>query len=621
MKQLFLIFNCLLFIASIMGQSSYRAIKENGNGKVKIGYRLNSLVSDQEKNVENLIEYEILNLFFDFVEKKDKVEISREFIKAKSFSNLIRSIKKNQNYDFAFCFISKTNERMKEMRFSEVYLPDIEVMISNNNLPILVDSNDFLKRFSNATAVYVPGSTFEEDINDLELIKPNLSKLSVISSGHTIDKIRTCDSCFGFIELHQYFNNVKDITTIKRQNLFIKKREGYGFIFPLQSDWQPIVNEFFQDSISLTKIRKVIDNKLGKEMIDFINALEISDVENMSTFLLTKEMDTEKDKTFEAELLYENEKADNKKSKQGQEELKKYLFILVFSFVLIFITVFIAYRQKLKHNKIVVLKNEQLNIQKTIVEVKHKEIKDSINYAKRIQNALLQPEEYNDVTLPDHFIFFEPKDVVSGDFYWSKTFDKHYYLSVTDCTGHGVPGGFMSVLGIAMFNEIIRTKKNILPSDMLDALRDKIILELDQTSESGSNKDGMNTAVVKVNRETLMMNYAGAYHSIIIIREGELIELKTDKQPIGFTYTMVPFINYTFQLFKGDIVYLYSDGYPDQFGGEKGKKFMSKQLKSLLLSISSKPLKHQKTILASRFKEWKGNEEQVDDVTILGITL
>ncbi len=332
-------------------------------------------------------------------------------------------------------------------------------------------------------------------------------------------------------------------------------------------------------------------------------------------------MDIEKVKTFAAELLYQNQMLENKKNIEHQEELKSYLFILILSFLLIVVIVLFAYRLKLKHNKIVMLKNQQLNIQKTIVEVKHKEIKDSINYAKRIQNALLQSEEHNSFLLPEHFIFFKPTGVVSGDFYWSKTFDKHYYISVTDCTGHGVPGGFMSVLGIAMLNEIIRTKKNILPSDMLSMLRDKIILELDQSSLSGSNKDGMNTTMIKVNRETLMMNYSGAYQTLLIIRKGELIELKTDKQPIGYTYIMSPFTNNDFQLEKEDLIYLYSDGYPDQFGGELGKKFKSRNLKEFIVSISHQPLEEQKIILSNRFDEWKGEEEQVDDVTVLGIRL
>ncbi len=279
---------CLIIAVSTFGQSSYHDIKKGGKGKVSIGYRLNSLVSDNEKNVENLIEYEILNLFFDFVEQKDDVTISREFIKAKSFSSLYRNIKKNETYDFAFCFFSQTEQRLKEVSFSSAYLPDIEVMISNAKLPILVDTNDFITQFKNATAVYVPGSTFEADVNELEQMTPNLSKISVMSSAHAIDKIKSCDSCYGFIELHQYFNNAKEIAEIKRQNLFIKKRHGYGFIFPLDSDWQPSVNAFFDDSIYFSKVKAIINRKLGKEMIDFIEELEVSEVENMSTFYWPK---------------------------------------------------------------------------------------------------------------------------------------------------------------------------------------------------------------------------------------------------------------------------------------------------------------------------------------------
>lgn len=608
----------ILFLLSnfAFAQSSYIELLKEGETEVEIGFHNFS----KEKNELNNkgFEYELMNLFFDYVENKKQVTINRKFVHKESFKKVYEKVKNNE-LDFAYCFFSITNERKEEVHFSPSYMPNIEVLISNNSLPIVSDSNDFKKRFKGATIVYIPETIYEERALELKKAFPSLKLEAIKSSTQLIKKVNSTKDYFGFIELQQYFQFQNELTNVSRQNIFLIKREGYGFIFPMSSDWKPIVDLFFLEKHQ--EINDIIRKRFDGEMIKFIDEIQSSSSNDLNLMLLTKEKEIEEIKGLANKLLYDNEKLENHKNEAEKKELRRNLLVIIALFVIIGLIAFVAYRLKVRHNKEVLLKNEQLAIQKNIVEIKHTEIKDSINYAKRIQNALLQGEEYLNLMLPDHFIFFQPKDVVSGDFYWGKNFDKHYYLSITDCTGHGVPGGFMSVLGIAMLNEITRSKKNISPSDMLDVLRQKIILELAQNSERESNKDGMNTVVLKVNKETNHMRYAGAYHSILIIRDGKLIELKTDKEPIGFTYIMTPFTNHEYQLLKGDLVYLYSDGYADQFGGEKGKKFKSRNFKELLLSIHSKTMVEQKQIITKQFNIWKGKEEQVDDVTVLGMRI
>ena len=584
-----LLYITLLLFQFSFAQNSYIELIQEGEGEVKIGFHN---FSKEKHEINNRgFEYDLMTLFFDYVEQKKEVKIHRKYVHSESFKGLYQDVKDN-NLDFAYCFFSITDERKEEVHFSPPYMPNIEVVISNKNLPIVSDSADFSKRFKGATALYIPQTTYEHNVKQLKDAFPGIKTESIKSSTQLIQKINSTKNYFGFIELQQYFQFQDELTNVLRQNIFLTKREGYGFIFPISSDWKPIVDLFFLEKRE--EIREIIKKRFDGEMIQFIDDIQSSSSNDLNLMLLTKEREIEEMKGLTTKLLYDNERLENLKSAAEKKELRRNLMVIIALFLIIVIVAFIAYRIKVRHNKEVLLKNEQLAIQKNIVEKKHTEIKDSINYAKRIQNALLQGEEHLNPMLPNHFIYFQPKDVVSGDFYWGKTFDKHYYLSVTDCTGHGVPGGFMSVLGIAMLNEITRSKKNILPSDMLNILRDKIILELAQDADRHSNKDGMNTIVLKINKETQHMRYAGAYHSILIIRDGALIELKTDKEPIGFTYIMTPFNSYDFQLMKGDLVYIYSDGYADQFGGERGKKFKSRNFKRLIITYSSRAIKSTK---------------------------
>ncbi len=254
-----------------------------------------------------------------------------------------------------------------------------------------------------------------------------------------------------------------------------------------------------------------------------------------------------------------------------------------------------------------------------IVEEKNKDILDSINYAKRIQTALLKEEERVSMHLPDHFILFKPKDIVSGDFYWALEKEGYLYIAAVDCTGHGVPGGFMSMLGVAFLNEITADTKLLTPAEILDRLRGKILKELGQTGEANESKDGMDISLLRVNLETRETQWSGANNPLWYLMKGEMKEVTADKQPIGHFPVMKPFTNHTIVPEKDSIIYLFSDGYADQFGGIKGKKFKYKQLQEKLLAISHQPLAEQKLILDETLKNWKGNLEQVDDVLIIGI--
>jgi ligand-binding sensor domain-containing protein/serine phosphatase RsbU (regulator of sigma subunit) len=286
---------------------------------------------------------------------------------------------------------------------------------------------------------------------------------------------------------------------------------------------------------------------------------------------------------------------------------------------------FIKSREKklVREKKILERKVDQrtaeVMMQKEIVETQNKEIKDSILYAKRIQEAILPSQEEIRKAFPDSFVLFKPRDIVSGDFYWFSEKNGKLIIAVADCTGHGVPGAFMSMIGNTLLNEIVNEKEVIEPYHILFQLRENIIKCLKQTGAEGENKDGMDIALCVFDRNNLHLEFAGANNPLYLVNEEELLEIKGDKQPIGiYAGETKPFTNHLKVLKKGDCVYIASDGYADQFGGTNGKKFKYKQMKDLLVSSKNMSMQQQKVVLENNIEQWRGNLEQVDDILVVG---
>lgn len=255
-------------------------------------------------------------------------------------------------------------------------------------------------------------------------------------------------------------------------------------------------------------------------------------------------------------------------------------------------------------------------------------ITDSIIYAQKIQSAVLPPKEYINQLLPEHFIMFRPKDIVSGDFYWASHKGDKIMIAAADCTGHGVPGGFMSMLGMTFLNEITgkMEEDEISAGKILTQLRESVKSSLRQTGKEGESKDGMDIALCVIDKSTNELQFAGAYNPLLIIRnhvtEVEIINVMADEMPIGIHKdAKSQFTNHKVQLKSGDLCYIFSDGFPDQFGGKNGRKFMAKRFKSMLAIHSDKSMAGQKKIVETAFDKWKGNYRQIDDVLVIGFKI
>jgi serine phosphatase RsbU (regulator of sigma subunit) len=317
------------------------------------------------------------------------------------------------------------------------------------------------------------------------------------------------------------------------------------------------------------------------------------------------------------------------------EKQKLILYFVIFALVLVSFLGYYMYRgYKIKKEANIKLeeKNRTISAQKDEIEQQRdlaaaqrdqiayqkKHITDSIMYAKRIQTALIPSLELFSEKM-EHFVLYKPLAIVSGDFYWVNTFGSQQVIICAVCTGHGVPGAFMSMLGITMLNEIVTNKKIMMPDQVIENLRQGIIKALKQVAAEDSVKDGMDIEVCLVDFEKNKLWYSGANNPLYLIRNGELIHYRADKMPVAIHYKMSPFTLHEIDLQKGDAFYIFTDGYADQFGGPNEKKFMSNKLKETILSMEGMPMLKQGEKLDEIFEKWRGENPQVDDVTVIGV--
>ena len=327
---------------------------------------------------------------------------------------------------------------------------------------------------------------------------------------------------------------------------------------------------------------------------------------------MSSKYDSEK-KQSQIELLNKDKEKQEALSAAESKKQKIIIGSVTAGLLLVLVLTLFIFRSNRQKQKA----NVEITLQKEIIEERNREVRDSITYAKRIQTAILPSDKLVKEFLSDSFILFKPKDIVSGDFYWMEKIGDKIFYAVVDCTGHGVPGAMVSVVGHNALNRTIKEFGLIEPAAILDKLTE-LVEETFEKSESDV-KDGMDISLCCLDQKNNQLKWAGANNPIWIQSKGEIQEIKADKQPIGKFDYRKPFTGHTIQLEKGDIIYIFTDGYADQFGGASGKKFKYQQLKSILLTIQNMKMDEQKEMLTNTFESWKAMLDQVDDVCILGV--
>ncbi|MBI3518723.1 MAG: tetratricopeptide repeat protein [Bacteroidetes bacterium] len=421
-----------------------------------------------------------------------------------------------------------------------------------------------------------------------------------------------------FIALKKYEDAISISEKVLAIALRLGAREDVKYAYINLKEAYEAKKDYASANSILNKLMEVKDSLRNIE-----NANQIAELE---TKFKTKEKETE---------LSEIKLIQRLQAKENTEKLKrKNYFIIILSLIGAFILAlaFILlkrYKEKQHVAEEFSAKNKAIEIQKTIIDKaylelseKNNDITDSIKYAKRIQEAIFPSPAHFSNLLPQSFVFFKPKDIVSGDFYWvEKGTDDVVFVAVVDCTGHGVPGAFMSIVGFNLLNNAIHEHKCDNPADILHQVNEGLTETLKQTFEESAVKDGMEISLCKWDKTKNELTFAGANTIIYHISDHKIHIIKGNKHPIGSFYgeQLKPFQNTEITIKPNDCVYLFSDGYADQFGGDKGKKYKYKQLEEFLLANADKPVHQQQAALAEEFEKWKGSLEQIDDVCVIGI--
>jgi serine phosphatase RsbU (regulator of sigma subunit) len=538
----------------------------------------------------------------------------------KLYYNIYHSLLRQKSDDDALKYLEKAFELSKELglknHIAEYYQSIAEFYYMKTNYP------DALK-----------------SLNEAIKYKDYMSLYKYFTSIERLSNIYSMINDFNNAE--KYAKELIDIATKLEENAYlIDAYSNLGLLYKSKGDCNKAI-EYFELSIKdeksagITFVYDILPDLVecykltGNYKKAFYNIEKLISMKDslLSTANFEKMMELkEQYESEKKEILLKDAEIQNQ-LQQKQLTKEKQIRYLISGILLIVIIAalisFLMYQKNKQLTKSVLIKNTEIEHKNTELTFKNKEITDSIHYASRIQNAFLPDTAEMFEIVDDGFVYFKPKDIVSGDFYWFSQYlvkKNSFLLATADCTGHGVPGGFMSMLGTSLLNEIVDEKGLSYPAEILNILREKVISALKQ--EDGFSQDGMDMSIYKIDRNTLKMTYAGANSSIYVVRNGELNELKGDKMPIGVYYGEEKlFIEYNFQLEKGDVIYTFTDGYADQFGGEKGKKMMYKRFEQLLKENYHFPLSIQKEIIAKYFDKWKGSYEQVDDICVIGVKI
>lgn len=422
--------------------------------------------------------------------------------------------------------------------------------------------------------------------------------------------------------LNAYISNNPDGPGIDKA---IKLRNKLAFEKAKAANTIEALHEFISTHPDAEEIEEA---QLALASLEFVRAKQLNTIAAYDSFMVHypdamefREAMIQRNQLAYIQLLEDQTKAKSAALAEAGETIEttgNWLMLMIVGLVIVLVLAFVLYRGYLQKKK----SNQEITLQKEIIEQKNNEIVDSINYAKRIQSSMLPSLEEIRKHLPDAFVYFRPRDIVSGDFYWFAEYGDKIFLAAADCTGHGVPGSLVSMIGFNTLNQIVNEKGITEPGEILDELHSRVSLTMnkDLGSEINSLRDGMDIALLSINRATREITFSGAVRPLVFVDEEGIKSVRSGVYSIGGIKQLDadPFPTHKIQPKGKATFYLFSDGYADQFGGPQGKKFKMKKLQELLAKASAHPLPKQAEIVAKEFEQWIGNHEQVDDVCVIG---
>lgn len=539
------------------------------------------------------------------------------------------------DYDAAIEYNKKSlaiREEIKDM-------PGIAILYNNIGLNFAQKKN-----YAEALTYHEKSLAIKRELDDQFGIIYSLENIGTVY----LEKAKVSNDKALFSKANKYYNEALALA------LKLEERQGISECYKYLAEIDVYLGH---EKEAIEKLKKSIEisrsiefNQLTLESYKYLSNLYDKAGDHKNAFLTTRALMSLKDsilnkennrQMLEMESKYNNEKNQweiqklqgdkkfNEEIRATQRKINLYLIVAVILVGLVGVVIFIGFLNKRKANRIIHRQKEEVDkknleieqqkklveYQRDLVEDKNKEIVDSINYAKKIQYALLAHEDFLKANLPEHFILFKPKDIVSGDFYWAAQKGNKFYIAVCDSTGHGVPGAFMSLLNISFLNEAVNEKNILSPNEIFNHVRKRLIESITEENQ----KDGMDGVLICF--EGQKITYAAANNKPLLINGDKMIELEHDKMPVGKGEKEESYRLFNIKFTKGDTLFLFTDGYADQFGGPKGKKYKHKTLQELLRKNSSMKIPEQQQALYTVFKNWRGNLEQVDDVCVMGIRL
>lgn len=617
-------------------------IQEELNDKVGIARSLSNLafIYDKQGDIPKALEYNHKSL-------KIKESIGDKDGISNSFNNMGTIYVMQNELDKALTYFNKAYKIQKEIN-------------NRNGMPQTLSNIGFIYLQKGDTAValkyYTNGLNIANEINDKQgfsTILDNMGGIYHLLAKQSVSKFES-DSLYD-LALSNYekaltiqteienkagiVTSLINITEIyeNRGNIKLAKKYGEKAFKLAKEISQPFLTR--QVSGALSKIYKMLgDYKPAYEMLA-LHKLMADSINNESTkkATLQKSFQYEYDKKAAADSVRISEERKVVTIQLEKEKTQRLALYIGIVLIAVF-SLFMYNRFRVTRKQKLIIEDQNIEVdkqrrladsrrilaeeQREVIQEKQKEILDSIHYAKRIQQALLTGETYiSEHFSAECFIFYQPKDIVSGDFYWAAAHHNRFYIATADCTGHGVPGAFMSLLNINFLNENVIERGIKHPSDILTEQRKEIIKSLNPKGDENS-KDGMDCVLCAFDLENNQLEFAAANNPLWLVRNKELTEYKADKMPVGKGEDNAKdFRNQIVELQKGDIIYTFTDGFADQFGGPKGKKYKYKQLKDLFLANAHKSMGEQKELLSKSLNDWKGEQEQVDDILVIGVKI
>lgn len=588
---------------------TWQTVQEKKTGKVYIlHYDRKPFVYVNEKGKVTGIEYDIITEFLAYLQNERNIKLKVEWVKFDDYHTLFKELIACEQGVWGLPSVPLNEVNIKEVQTSPVFMPDIEVLISSQNMPVVRDKVSLRSSLRHHIPVTVPSSTIELSMNRIkQAYFPDNKYEMVGSEWDVVEKVSQNMDRFGYVSLIDYYLAVKQGKDLNRQKYFEVKRSNFAFVFPYTSDWTDAFDDFFHEDRYKQLVNFIIKRHLGTDVSDVL--LEVPGESNQ--------------KIMDAEEMAERSFLKMQKTQADFNTFKwwRALPVVILLIVLLVIVIIQQYKNRKKH--LLDIEEKDAQAEKLNLELNHatEQAQDGITFAKHIQQVLIPSAEQVKEIFPESFVYYRPREIVSGDFYWVGQSGDEKIIGLFDSTGRGVRASFVTQLTINILKNIV-AEKITNPADILRETDKRLSEMIMDAGFEFIEREGIEAAICTVNTKDKIVTFAGAHQTIYFFNGDSLQQVKGSRYDIGnVVFKRKEFHASSFSYKKGDVFYLSSDGFYDQIGSEERMKFMVKNFQDLLTDIHVLPIQEQYKALDSIFKSWKGDGKQTDDISVFGVKL